>query len=130
MSAYLDTSAAAKLLIDEPESTALARHLDDLPAELAPVSSVLLETELRRFAVRVAVPQAAVTDVLARVALVEPDRALFHEAGLLPGHALRSLDALHLATAIRVGAVDLISYDMRLLGAARDLGLSTSTPRA
>jgi len=128
VSVYLDTSAAAKLLVEEAESEALARYLDDLDPEDGPVSSALLESELRRVAVRFNLPQSAVSQVLARVALVEPQRSLFYEAGLLPGVSLRSLDALHLATALRIDAAMVVAYDVRLLDAARSLGLEVSSP--
>jgi len=90
VSVYLDTSAAAKLLVEEAESEALAAHLDGIGGEQDLVSSALLETELRRLAVRLALDQSAVSDLLARVDLVDPPRSLFHEAGLLPGPRLRS----------------------------------------
>jgi len=125
---YVDTSAAAKLLVEEPESGALALYFDDLEPEDDPVSSALLETELRRVAVRLNVSQSAVSEVLARIALVEPQRSLFHEAGLLPGAGLRSLDALHLATALRVDARVVVAYDARLMQAARSVGLKVSSP--
>lgn len=128
MTVYLDTSAAAKLMVEESESARLAAFLDDLDAGEDILSSALLETELRRFATRLDLDQSAVTDLLGRVGLVEPDRSLFHEAGLLPGRHLRSLDALHLATAIRVDATALVAYDHRLLAAARSLGLSALSP--
>ena len=128
MSVYLDTSAAAKLLVEEAESEALAAHLDGIGGEQDLVSSALLETELRRLAVRLALDQSAVSDLLARVDLVDPPRPLFHEAGLLPGPRLRSLDALHLATALRVDADTLVAYDARLLDAARSLGLGVHSP--
>jgi predicted nucleic acid-binding protein len=125
---YLDASAAAKLLVDEAESEALAGYLDTAMEEHDLVSSALLETELRRLAVRLDLSQSEVTDLLSRVDLVDPPRSLFHEAGLLPGAHLRSLDALHLATALRVGAEKLLAYDTRLLDAARSLGLDVETP--
>jgi predicted nucleic acid-binding protein len=128
VSVYLDTSAAAKLLVEEAESEALAGFLDGIGYEHDVVSSALLETELRRLAVRLELDQSAVTDLLARVDLVDPPRSLFHEAGLLPGPHLRSLDALHLATALRVGADTLVAYDARLLDAAHSLGLVVSSP--
>lgn len=129
MSVYLDTSAAAKLLVEEQESDALARYLDGLDAEDDLSSSALLETELRRVAVRERLPQAAVSEVLARVALVEPGRSLFHEAGLLPGGTLRSMDALHLATALRLDAAVVVAYDVRLIESARALGLDVLSPQ-
>lgn len=128
MTVYLDTSAAAKLIVEEAESEALAGYLDDLDGETQIVSSALLETELRRLALRLDAPQALASDVLARVALVEPGRSLFYEAGLLPGVALRSLDAVHLATALRVDASVVVAYDRRLLGSARDMGFETFSP--
>ncbi len=128
MSLYLDTSAAAKLLVDEAESEALAAYLDGIGGDEDLVSSALLETELRRLAVRLALDQSAVSDLLARVELVDPPRSLFHEAGLLPGAHLRSLDALHLATALRVDADTLVAYDARLLDAARSVGLGVQSP--
>lgn len=128
MTIYLDTSAAAKLLVEESESSRLAAFLDGVEAEEHIMSSALLETELRRFGTRIDLPQSAVTDLLTRVGLVEPDRSLFYEAGLLPGRHLRSLDALHLATAVRVDASAVVAYDHRLLEAARSLGLSTLSP--
>jgi predicted nucleic acid-binding protein len=125
---YLDASAAAKLLVDEAESATLAAYLDDLDPDAGPLSSALLETELRRLAMRLDLPQWPVTEVLARVTLVEPQRSTFHAAGLLPVRDLRSLDALHLATALRIEAVVVVGYDRRLLNAARALGLETSSP--
>jgi predicted nucleic acid-binding protein len=93
------------------------------------VASVLLETELRRTAARnEAMSQSEVTEVLARFRLLDPDRALFTEAGLLPGSNLRSLDALHLAAALRAEADAVVTYDSRQAEAARNAGLPVRTP--
>jgi predicted nucleic acid-binding protein len=67
-------------------------------------------------------------DLLDRVALVEPNRSLVAEAGLLPGPHLRSLDALHIATALRLDASAVVTYDHRLSKAARTVGLATTAP--
>ena len=128
MTVYIDTSAAAKLLIRESESVALRGYLDRLAADGVPISSALLETELRRFGLRFDLSQAAISDILDRVDLVEPDRSLFTEAGLLPGPDLRSLDALHVATALRVDASVVVAYDHRLQRAARAVGLAITAP--
>ena len=128
MSVYLDASASVKLLVAEPESTSLAAELDSLAEDNDLVSCALLETELRRFAVREGLAQAAVSDLLDSIGLVEPDLAVFRTAGLLPGRALRSLDAVHLATALRLQSSALIAYDSRLLAAARDVGITTRSP--
>ena len=121
---YLDTSAAAKLLVQERESAVLAAWADSV----ALVSSVLLETELRRLAVRTGIPQADVTAVLDRVPLYEVAPSLFHEAGVRPGANLRSLDALHLAVALRLRVNAVVTYDARMAQSARDLGLTVLMP--
>ena len=128
MRIYLDTSAAAKVLVDEIESDALTAYLDRAEPDREIVSSALLETELRRLAVRLDLAQSSVSELLARVDLVDPTRSIFHEAGVLPGPNLRSLDALHLATALRTEADVLVAYDTRLLDASRALGLATDSP--
>lgn len=126
---YIETSAAAKLLVDEAESDALGRYLDELAADDVPlVSSILLETELRRLAVREELVQADVSALLSRIDLIEPDRAIFAEAGLLPGRHLRSLDALHIAVAVRVSADAMIAYDHRQSESARAVGLRVLSP--
>lgn len=123
---YLDTSAAAKLLVNEAESSALAGWADQADIDL--VASHLLETELRRFAVRHGLPQADVSAILARVDLYDLPPSVYREAGLLPGPALRSLDALHLAAAIRLDIDAVVSYDVRLAGSADELGLQVLAP--
>ena len=126
---YIETSAAAKLLVDEPESSRLAARLDRaVDSDDALLSSVLLETELRRLAVRVDLAQTAVTHLLERFDLVEPDRSLYRDAGLLPGRQLRSLDALHLAVALRVAADVMVTYDHRQADAAEAVGLPVLAP--
>jgi predicted nucleic acid-binding protein len=120
---YVETSAAAKLLVEEEASARLAAHLDGL--DEPPVSCLVLETELRRLAVRVDLPQSAVTAVLDRFDLLETDRSLYREAGMLPGRHLRSLDALHVAAALRWDADVMLSYDLRQLHAADAVGLRT-----
>ena len=123
---YLDTSAAAKLLVDEIESDALAEWADDAVVELS--STNLLETELRRFAHRHKLPQSAVTQILDRVSLHDLPPSLYHEAGILPGRSLRSLDALHLVGAVRLSVRGVVTYDVRLAEAARTLGIGVLSP--
>jgi hypothetical protein len=125
---YIETSAAAKLLVAELETAALKAHLDGLPNSDECMSSTLTETELRRMAVWLELNQALVTDVLAKFDLVDLPRAAFREAGILPGPSLRSLDALHLTMALRLAADVVIAYDHRLAGAARGLGLTVVSP--
>lgn len=129
MTAYIETSAAAKLLVEEAESAVVADHVDGLAhAQTSLVSSMLMETELRRLAVRAGLAQSAVSDLLDRIDLVEPNRSLFYEAGVLGAPDVRSLDALHIATALRLEADQFIAYDIRQCQAAISLGLRVVSP--
>ncbi len=124
---YLDTSAAVKLLVAEAESDALVDELRREQSTL--VACLLLETELRRVVAREPVlTQQAVTQLLRGVDLYELPPPLFAEAGLLPGAGLRSLDALHLAAAIRLEVESVITYDVRMVEAATLLGLDVLAP--
>lgn len=123
---YVDTSALGALLIDQPESPVLVDWLDQTTARL--VSSDLLETELRRIAVRESLDQSDVTRVLDGVALAALDRAVYRSAGFLPMPYLRTLDALHLEAAMRLDADAILTYDHRLGEAARSAGLDVIAP--
>lgn len=123
---YLDTSAAVKLLVEEAESAPLAQWAERAGVEL--VATHLVETELRRFVSRHGLPQADASAILSRVDLYELPPSLYREAGLLPGRALRSLDALHLAASIRLEVEALVTYDIRLAEATSDLGLQVHAP--
>jgi predicted nucleic acid-binding protein len=124
---YLDASAALKLVVQESESDALAQGIDREQPDL--VACWLLETELRRAAQREeALTQQIVSEFLEGVGLYEVPSSLFREAGVLPGTQLRSLDALHLAAAIRIGVDRLVTYDPRLSDSARSLGLNVFAP--
>ncbi len=124
---YLGTSAALKLLVEEDESDALATAIDDTSPDL--VACWLLETELRRAAQReTALSQQSVSELLEGIDLYEVPSSLFLEAGLFPGGRPRSLDALHLAAAVRIGVDQVVSYDTRMSDAARALGLGVTAP--
>lgn len=88
MRRYLDASAAAKLLVDERESDALAAFLDAAVRDGDSLgSSLLLETELRRLGIRLGVAQDSVTLVLERFDRLVPDADAYRPAGLLPERA-------------------------------------------
>lgn len=123
---YADTSAMGALLITQPETAALVDWLDGARVRL--VSSDLLETELRRIAVREGRDQAKVSAILDGVSLAALDRAIYRSAGLLPMPYLRTLDALHLEAAIRLDAGAVLTYDHRLAEAAAAAGLDVIAP--
>ncbi|WP_367180763.1 hypothetical protein [uncultured Gordonia sp.] len=83
---------------------------------------------MRRFAGRHELPQADVSAILARVDIHDLPPSLYRAAGLLPGQSLRSLDALHLAASIRLDVDALVTYDIRLAGAAEEIGLPVIRP--
>lgn len=125
---YLDTSAALKLVLAEQESEALIEAITKEVPTL--VACYLLETEMRRAAHRSPdLSQRQVTDLLDRIDLFEVTPTVFLQAGLLPGEHLRSLDALHLASAIGTAVDCLVTYDVRMAEAARAAGLVVIAPR-
>jgi predicted nucleic acid-binding protein len=130
---YLDTAALVKLVRREVASDALVDWIGDHPDELL-VSSTLAEVELPR-ALRRTEPAllAAVPALLGRIAVYEIDDLVRATAAAYDDPLIRSLDAIHLATADAVLGDDLtafVSYDRRLLAAATALGLSTTSPGA
>jgi predicted nucleic acid-binding protein len=127
---YLDSSAFVKVVVEEPESAALRAYL--AADEARRVSSALLRTEALR-AVRHLGPEvlANVREGLRRVDLVAIDDRILDAAGILEPGVLRTLDAIHLATALAVGddLEAIVTYDERMVAAARSLGLPTAAPR-
>jgi uncharacterized protein len=129
---YIDTSAAVKLLAEERHSHAFARFYDER-ASASWVSSALLRIELLRTVNRVmpaALPDAR--DLLLAFDYVSIDDEVVDGATAEPDRALRSLDAIHLASARVFGPElsGLATYDGRLAAAARDAGITVVDPRA
>lgn len=125
---FLDSSAVTKLVVEEPESAALARRL----AGHLLVGSALLVPEVSRAVHRVLgrTQDVLLAEVLGLVDLVAVDRAVLSAAADLAPANLRTLDAIHLASALMLGdRVDaVIAYDDRLLAAARTAGLPVEQP--
>jgi len=128
---YADTSAVIKLLVEEEDSKAFAEFYD-AHADAEWVSSALLRIELTRAVARVAPPLLPeARDLLLAFSCIAIDDDVVDGAVNEPDRGLRSLDAIHLATA-RILAPELdalIAYDARLLRAAADAGLLTLSPR-
>ena len=120
MADYLDTSALVKLVVAEAETAALLAWLEGRSGQ--PTSSDLARTELLRV-VRRAAPELLerARHVLDSVTLIALSTETFEVAGRLAPAAMRSLDSLHLAAALRLGDdLDaLVTYDDRLADAAR-----------
>jgi predicted nucleic acid-binding protein len=125
---YLDTSAFVKLCWPEPESAALRKYLRSRPLR---VSSTLLRTEALRAAARQPVPRlAAARRQLRAVAMIDIDRPLLDHAGTLAPPETRSLDAVHISTALTLGPdlAVVVTYDLRMRDAARAQGLEVIAP--
>lgn len=128
---YLDTSAAVKLLFNERESAELARWLAESGASL--VSSSLLVTELLRTASQGAEGAVlAARSLLNTVYLDSITGPVLELAAHLGPTSMRSLDAIHLATALRNFHFlsGLITYDKRLAVACREHGVPVVSPGA
>lgn len=128
---YLDTAALVKLIRREVASDTLVDWLNGHADRLL-VASALVEVELPR-ALRRTEPDllAAVPAVLARIAVYEIDEVVRTTAAAYTDNLIRSLDAIHLATAEAILGDDLtafVTYDNRLLAAAEALGLPTNSP--
>jgi predicted nucleic acid-binding protein len=125
---YLDSSALVKLVVPERETKALREFLRSWPER---VSSVLALIEVERVARRIGrgtVDRART--VVSSVGLLGLDGGLVKAAAEIEPATLRTLDAIHLVTALSLGTDlgTLCAYDARLATAARSAGINVSDP--
>jgi uncharacterized protein len=126
---YLDTSAALKLVLPEPETESLELWIAER-AGVPRVSSRLLRIEMLRAVARNAPHRMSRANaVLSAVALLSMDD-IAPTAEVIGDQTLRSLDAIHLATAheVRTDLTAFVCYDKRLCDSAHALGLPVATP--
>jgi uncharacterized protein len=126
---YLDSSALVKLVVPEPET-------EPLRAEIARwdrhVSSALVRTEVVRACAGVSSAARRVAErVVASLDLLAIDDAILDAAARLKPLELRTLDAVHLASAQVLGEAlgAVVAYDARLIEGARAARLTTVSPR-
>ena len=127
---YIDSSALLKLVLSEPETPALIKALSQWPDR---VSSVLLPVECRRIVLRAGNPAAVVAKLeqeLAGVTTIRLEEPVQKLAAMIGPPGLRSLDAIHLASALSIGDYPeaFVTYDERLAEAARTVGLNVLSP--
>jgi hypothetical protein len=125
---YIDASAIVKLVVREPESAELREYLR---RRRPLISSALSRTEVLRALLRSG--DAAIRrgkQVLARLDLVRINDRILAAAGTLLPAEVRSLDAIHLATAAELGSDPgrIVTYDARMAEAGRALGLRIAAP--
>jgi predicted nucleic acid-binding protein len=126
---YLDSSAIVKLIVDEPETPALTEFLVEWPNRIC---STLSRVEVLRTSHRVgdAVVTRHAREILTGVHLVRADEGILAAAAVLKQPTLRTLDAIHLATALSLGhdLAGMVVYDRHLREAARAAGLKVWAP--
>lgn len=127
---YLDSSAIVKLVVPEPESQALRRYL---AVRGERVASALVRVEVVRALRRAHGAEQGTLrhaeQVLERIAPVALDEPVLRAAGALEPKQLRSLDAIHLATALSLDGLEaVITYDKRLQDATAAAGLKVAAP--
>jgi len=127
--AFLDASALVKLIHAERESEAL---VDELASWRRLVSSALGELELWVVGRRLGVSETRIRRVVAGLDLVPVTAAVLTRARERQGEPLRTLDAVHLASALEVrdGIGAFLAYDRRLCAAAGEAGLDVQSPGA
>jgi predicted nucleic acid-binding protein len=126
---YLDASALVKLAAVEPESAALTAFVADWRDR---ITSRIAAVEVARAVRRVAVPELVerATDLFDAIAIVELTPEIARFAGMLDPTTLRSLDAIHVASALSLGSDTgpFVTYDARLGEAAATAGLDVRAP--
>ena len=128
MRCYIDSSALAKLVIREPESHELRNFLK---RSRLMVTSAISETEIRRAARRISQSALDATPrVMSIVAQMEVTRDLLSVAAKVQPTHLRTLDAIHLATAMDLASEldSFVTYDIKLAEAAAAAGLRVDQP--
>ena len=124
---YLDTSAFLKLVVAEDETRAMRAWFT---AHSPCWSSQLLSTEAWRAGVRLGLDSSTVEHALDTVSLVMPSVVTFRTASRLSPASLRSLDAVHLATALELGddLEGVATYDTRMIESAGMNSISVVSP--
>jgi uncharacterized protein len=127
---YADSSALVKLVIEEPESGELELHL---ARGVTVATSRLALVEVPR-ATKLANPsfeaQQGAQRLLDSCMLIDVGDRVLRASAALTSRDVRTLDAIHLASALRIAADEFVGYDRRLNRAAAERGLAVATPGA
>ena len=125
---YVDSSALVKLVIEEPESIALEGYL---PRDALLATSRIALVEVPR-ATAIASPSEEVrketTRLLQACLLVAVSDRVLRNAAAITSRDVRTLDAIHISTALYIEAEELVAYDRRLLAAAEAQGVTVVAP--
>jgi predicted nucleic acid-binding protein len=125
---YIDTSVLGRVLLDEPDTAAIRQGLGRFERH---ISSRLLRVELHRLALLKGLLEY-VEELLAGKVLIPLDEEILATAETIAPSVVRTLDAIHLATAVRLasaGELDaLMTYDKQLADGAREHGITVLSP--
>jgi predicted nucleic acid-binding protein len=125
---YVDTSALGRSLLEESDKPAIDRELEAFASR---ISSSLLRVELRRLGLRRGM-LSRVDTLLTGISLIPLDEEILATAETLTPTTVAALDAIHLATALRLaeaGSLDaLMTYDKQLANGAREHGITVLAP--
>lgn len=127
---YLDSSAIVKLIAPEAESPALVRLVSRFPARISSAIAIVeVGRAVRRAGVRTSWENRAAA-ILNSISLLSIDREILEKSARMEPPGLRSLDAIHLASALTLQE-DLeafVTYDRKLFAAAEQIGFRTVAP--
>jgi len=125
--AYIDASALTKLVLDEPDSVAMRRWY--IESERVIASRIGL-VETQRAVARRQHDPVHLSAVLSSIEVIEFDARIARSAAIVRPVGLKTLDSIHLASALALGGeVDaFVTYDLRLADAARGAGLAVVMP--
>lgn len=122
---YLDTSVAVRILLGDPDAVAWWNAKVGLRGGF--VSSRLLHLEMSRVYRRENLDLQDVDEFVAQLTLTGVNNSLLTEAAAIKQH-VKTLDALHLASARRIGAITLVTHDSTMIKVAEQLGLDVTDP--
>jgi predicted nucleic acid-binding protein len=126
---YLDTSVAIRIILGH--SSDAAAWFDDATASRSDrvISSRLLRTEITRVLRREGLPVSHRDQIIDYIHLAPVDHAILNEAEAIISH-IRTLDAIHLASALRCGLDDLVivTHDKNMAHVAEQLGFPVHDP--
>lgn len=127
---YADSSALVKLVIEERESAALERHLAEGPVIATSRIALVEVPRATGLANPAAEVRADTSRLLGSCMLIDVSETLLRAAARLASRAVRTLDAIHLASALHVEPDELLAYDRHLIEAAGAHGLLVASPGA
>jgi predicted nucleic acid-binding protein len=129
VSIYFDTSALAKLILTDDESEALRDWVRARPG-MPRITNVVGVVELQRLAARVGqTALSSAIQLLTRIDQLDMTPTALARAAQLPPPEVRTLDALHIASASELNDLEaIVTYDVRMISAADGYGLPVASP--